>query len=1215
MELTNHTYLRSRVDMQLANSLRKKASNKISGGSMTNAVDNAGGFSAGIMMKSNQYMLQTKRANIQNSLTFLQAQREGILSAKDIVEKIGVLKLKFDNPLLNETDRRNYDQEFVELSAQLSELRNKKFNGVELFSTANSGDGLFGATKKLTDDSATNAVTRNVLNNEDINFIMQAGEGINRGIGGLSLVNNSAQGIQKQIERISISGNIGQGDVFSFTMTPLTVLGEVDDKALNSERDFFGAKTITVELDTETPPGGISVKEYIRDKIFDELIKSQMPGDQTAGDIGFVQARKVGDFSISLAASMDGRPFTLLAPTSTGSIPDATVDGITDNTKLNIDNDIQSAVIQISLGHGSLPTGVALQSGDTLTLSGVKGLDGTSDISIVANYSGAAGSNNNPLDWQNDEAIIAQDLVNAINNAIDPTDGNTQTVATASRAGNTVTITSNIRGRLFNLDKTNLTYGGTNRAEQPATSTTATYNLTLPGTPPRTLEENDEVNVRIQSQTGAPVFYDVTRTVKYSAAGYDATSRRDEFNSLAQMMSAIEEQFKSSGPAGADLVSSSNANSVTLYKEDTAEQPIISITPQTNNASSITTQGTPNFGAKNSYNGVNTTGGTGTLELDIAIANNGTVTVPAVANSGSGYSVGDTVTVAAADVDNDAGNNLTFQVDSLVGKVNTLSSTTAATTRTLSGLATTATQGAGGSVGTGLTVDVEIAAGNLTITGVGGTTSGYDVGNQITIAGNLLGGTAGTDDVTLILAAADITGGNVTGIAASTTSTVTNKNWGTLSTSTSSGTGTGLTIGVNIAGNGQLTASVVSKGTGYVGTGAGQSTVKILGSQIGGTDGTDDVTFTVATLMGEVDSASHSAGTAKTTFTYSSGVTADTTDLEVSANYKRDGTIDGAPSITDPGSGINNNQAFNFTTGGGANGLKIRVNGTSDETWVNQNLNQGDQFIPADSIADEIVTQNPTNPAITGQSKVQTITIGADSTFTNGGNIAEGDIYRLTIREVPHAINELGKTPLEEITVSVMATAGQTAENIRDALYNEITTHTSYGAGTYAHDKHLPTVVIEGTDQLKFTAGYRGENFELFWGTPSGGQSAANTTLSSVGINPGDGISASVIQQNVSPFSVYTSNQMFDEMLSQNTAESARLYKEQEHLENNLVNTEQALGKITDTDYARASTDLVKNQLSMQMANQIISKSMRLSDLLIPLTTDHYRGSVLSSTL
>ena len=48
MELTNQTYLRSRVDMQLADSLRMKASNKISAGVLGNARENSGGFSAGI---------------------------------------------------------------------------------------------------------------------------------------------------------------------------------------------------------------------------------------------------------------------------------------------------------------------------------------------------------------------------------------------------------------------------------------------------------------------------------------------------------------------------------------------------------------------------------------------------------------------------------------------------------------------------------------------------------------------------------------------------------------------------------------------------------------------------------------------------------------------------------------------------------------------------------------------------------------------------------------------------------------------------------------------------------------------------------------------------------------------------------------------------------------------------------------------------------------
>ena len=55
--------------------------------------------------------------------------------------------------MLTDAERQNYNQEFVELSAQLNELKGKKFNGVDLFSTANSGDGLFGATKQKTDET------------------------------------------------------------------------------------------------------------------------------------------------------------------------------------------------------------------------------------------------------------------------------------------------------------------------------------------------------------------------------------------------------------------------------------------------------------------------------------------------------------------------------------------------------------------------------------------------------------------------------------------------------------------------------------------------------------------------------------------------------------------------------------------------------------------------------------------------------------------------------------------------------------------------------------------------------------------------------------------------------------------------------------------------------------------------------------------------------
>ena len=101
----------------------------------------------------------------------------------------------------------------------------------------------------------------------------------------------------------------------------------------------------------------------------------------------------------------------------------------------------------------------------------------------------------------------------------------------------------------------------------------------------------------------------------------------------------------------------------------------------------------------------------------------------------------------------------------------------------------------------------------------------------------------------------------------------------------------------------------------------------------------------------------------------------------------------------------------------------------------------------------------------------------------------------------------------------------------------------------------------------------------------------------------------------MSPFSITKSIDYFTEMLAQNGAETSRLMKAQEHLENTIVNTEHAWGKITDTDYARASTEQVRNSLKMQMASNIISKSIRMNDLLVDLTTKHHRGAVLNASV
>jgi flagellin-like hook-associated protein FlgL len=90
---------------------------------------------------------------------------------------------------------------------------------------------------------------------------------------------------------------------------------------------------------------------------------------------------------------------------------------------------------------------------------------------------------------------------------------------------------------------------------------------------------------------------------------------------------------------------------------------------------------------------------------------------------------------------------------------------------------------------------------------------------------------------------------------------------------------------------------------------------------------------------------------------------------------------------------------------------------------------------------------------------------------------------------------------------------------------------------------------------------------------------------------------------------------VISERLAAVGAEINRIDLEIEELQNQVTNGEQASGRISDADMAREATALAKNSLKMGLAEQVMSKSARLKDILIPLTTEHYRSSVLSSTL
>jgi flagellin-like hook-associated protein FlgL len=90
---------------------------------------------------------------------------------------------------------------------------------------------------------------------------------------------------------------------------------------------------------------------------------------------------------------------------------------------------------------------------------------------------------------------------------------------------------------------------------------------------------------------------------------------------------------------------------------------------------------------------------------------------------------------------------------------------------------------------------------------------------------------------------------------------------------------------------------------------------------------------------------------------------------------------------------------------------------------------------------------------------------------------------------------------------------------------------------------------------------------------------------------------------------------ILDERLSSVGAEISRLDLEIERQQNQVTLGEQSNGRISDADMAREATQLARHSLKMNLAEQIMSKSSRIKDVLIPLTTNHYRSSVMSSTL
>lgn len=80
-------------------------------------------------------------------------------------------------------------------------------------------------------------------------------------------------------------------------------------------------------------------------------------------------------------------------------------------------------------------------------------------------------------------------------------------------------------------------------------------------------------------------------------------------------------------------------------------------------------------------------------------------------------------------------------------------------------------------------------------------------------------------------------------------------------------------------------------------------------------------------------------------------------------------------------------------------------------------------------------------------------------------------------------------------------------------------------------------------------------------------------------------------------------------------SEYKRVDSEIRALEDQIMSGEVALSRIRDADMAKEATSLASNSLRSEMASQVMNNSSRLKNVLISLTTQHHRGSIMSAGL
>ena len=142
--------------------LQRSLGRLASGSRIVKPSDDAGGLAVGSKLTASLNRNTRAQQNVQNSISFLQVQDGALASVGKILDRMSELKTMSLDVTKNSSDIANYDAEFNQLQDQLANIRDEKFNGINLFTTDSSTPGALTVYTTEVGDGVTKATAQQV---------------------------------------------------------------------------------------------------------------------------------------------------------------------------------------------------------------------------------------------------------------------------------------------------------------------------------------------------------------------------------------------------------------------------------------------------------------------------------------------------------------------------------------------------------------------------------------------------------------------------------------------------------------------------------------------------------------------------------------------------------------------------------------------------------------------------------------------------------------------------------------------------------------------------------------------------------------------------------------------------------------------------------------------------------------------------------------------